>query len=323
MPQISVIVPVYKVEPYLRRCVDSILTQTLPDFELILVDDGSPDNCGKICDEYAELDNRVVVIHQENGGLSAARNAGLDIARGKYIGFVDSDDYIHPQMYEVLLDILQHYQADVVCCDFLRTTELEQQNKAQPERIYETTGYEVIEKYYEKYQAVQITTACNKLYKKEIFAGLRYETGRNCEDDLIAFPMYHKAKKVVFVDSVLYYYFQTPNSIMRGNRIAPVSELIALTYRVRFLRKKPFEKTRKELIKWICEQYIWQYGNVYLQWQEDAALVQEFKNLNKAMRGCVLEILGCSNIGKMQKLGIICMINELKIARKIFRTYLY
>ncbi|KAF3371822.1 glycosyl transferase family 2, partial [Enterococcus faecium] len=93
MCEISIIVPVYKVEKYLRKCVDSILAQTFTDFEVILVDDGSPDNSGKICDEYAEKDNRVRVIHKENGGLSSARNAGIDVARGKYLGFVDSDDY--------------------------------------------------------------------------------------------------------------------------------------------------------------------------------------------------------------------------------------
>lgn len=103
MPTLSIIVPVYKVEPYLHRCVDSILAQTFTDFELILVDDGSPDNCGAICDEYAAKDSRILVIHKENGGLSDARNAGLDIAKGEYIGFVDSDDYISPQMYHFQL----------------------------------------------------------------------------------------------------------------------------------------------------------------------------------------------------------------------------
>ncbi|OOL43593.1 glycosyl transferase family 2, partial [Enterococcus faecium] len=107
------IVPVYKVEKYLRKCVDSILAQTFTDFEVILVDDGSPDNSGKICDEYAEKDNRVRVIHKENGGLSSARNAGIDVARGKYLGFVDSDDYIDEDMYEILYENLKIHDADI------------------------------------------------------------------------------------------------------------------------------------------------------------------------------------------------------------------
>lgn len=102
LPLISVIVPVYKVEPYLHRCIDSIRNQTYTNLEIILVDDGSPDNCGRICDEYAQKDKRIFVIHQENGGLSAARNSGLDRCSGAYIGFVDSDDCIHPEMYERL-----------------------------------------------------------------------------------------------------------------------------------------------------------------------------------------------------------------------------
>lgn len=113
MCEISIIVPVYKVEPYLRKCVDSILAQTFTNFEVILVDDGSPDNSGKICDEYAIKDSRVRVIHKENGGLSSARNAGIDIARGKYLGFVDSDDYIAEDMYEVLYENLKFYDADI------------------------------------------------------------------------------------------------------------------------------------------------------------------------------------------------------------------
>ena len=99
-PKISVIVPVYKVEPYLRKCLDSIVNQTYRNLQIILVDDGSPDNCGKICDEYAARDRRIEVIHQENGGISAARNAGLNLADGDYIGWVDSDDWIEPEMYE-------------------------------------------------------------------------------------------------------------------------------------------------------------------------------------------------------------------------------
>ena len=121
MPTISVIVPVYKVEPYLRRCVDSILAQTYTDFELILVDDGSPDNCGAICDEYAEKDSRVRVIHQENRGVSAARNLGVREALGKYIAFVDSDDAIHPQMYELLVPVLDNTDYPFVHCAFHRS----------------------------------------------------------------------------------------------------------------------------------------------------------------------------------------------------------
>ena len=116
MPELSIIVPVYKVEKYLPKCIDSILAQTFRDFELILIDDGSPDNCGAICDDYAARDSRIKVIHQKNAGVSAARNAGLDIATGTYLGFVDSDDWIEPEMYAAMIATMQETQADVVAC---------------------------------------------------------------------------------------------------------------------------------------------------------------------------------------------------------------
>ena len=115
-PLLSIIVPVYNVEKYIERCIKSILNQSFTNFELILVDDGSPDNCGKICDEYKKKDSRIKVIHKKNGGLSDARNAGLNIATGKYIGFVDSDDIIHPQMYEKLFNCINKYNSDIVQC---------------------------------------------------------------------------------------------------------------------------------------------------------------------------------------------------------------
>ena len=124
MPIISVIVPIYNVEYYLYRCVDSVLAQTFTDFELILVDDGSPDNCGNICDEYAEKDNRIYVIHKKNGGLSDARNAGLDVAKGDYIIFVDSDDYIESDLLEKAVSVLKKHPEALVCYGILFENEL-------------------------------------------------------------------------------------------------------------------------------------------------------------------------------------------------------
>ena len=115
---ISIIIPVYKVEKYLEKCIQSVINQTYENLQIILVDDGSPDNCGKICVEYAKKDHRIEVIHKSNGGLSDARNKGLEIAKGEYIGFVDSDDYIESDMYEVLYNLLKQYNAYVKICNF-------------------------------------------------------------------------------------------------------------------------------------------------------------------------------------------------------------
>ena len=117
---ISIIVPIYNVEDYLKRCIDSILGQTYKNLEVILVDDGSPDKCGKICEEYKLIDSRIKVIHKKNGGLSSARNNGLDIATGDFIGFVDSDDYIERNMYESLIEALNNNNADIATCGIIR-----------------------------------------------------------------------------------------------------------------------------------------------------------------------------------------------------------
>lgn len=119
-PKVSIIVPVYNVEKYLNRCMESLLNQTLKDIEIVLVDDGSPDNCPQMCDEYAKRDNRVKVVHKENAGLGYARNSGLEIATGEYVAFVDSDDYVEPDMYERLYEASQHYNVQMVLCGFDR-----------------------------------------------------------------------------------------------------------------------------------------------------------------------------------------------------------
>ena len=147
-PLLSIIVPVYNVENYLQKCIDSILAQTLTDFELILVDDGSPDGCPALCDAAAAKDARVRVIHQKNGGLSAARNAGLDVARGAWIGFVDSDDYIAPEMYEKLYRAVQSTGADLALCDYAKVDEAGvpcvQTHAAVPQKSL--TGRELLQK---------------------------------------------------------------------------------------------------------------------------------------------------------------------------------
>lgn len=211
MPIISIVVPVYKVEQYLNKCIDSILAQTFADFELILVDDGSPDKCGEICDDYAKHDSRVVVIHKQNGGLSDARNAGIDIARGAYIGFVDSDDYIAPDMYETLYRDIQNEQADMSVCGVY---------KVRGEKIipfFCSNDYFVVDgkKAFEVVMQMKIAsiTVWNKLYRINLFDDLRYPVGRLSEDVFIIADLLFKANKVVFHIVPQYYYRIQPNSI--------------------------------------------------------------------------------------------------------------
>lgn len=214
---ISVIVPIYQVEGYLRRCIDSICGQTYPRLEIILVDDGSPDGCGAICDEYAARDSRVKVIHKNNGGLSDARNAGLDAARGQYIGFVDGDDYIKPEMYGTMLDRLKSARADLAVCAFLVVDErgnvLADQQLAAPDRDMLLTREEAFEQLMGK-NLVSFATAPNRLYRRGLFSELRFPKGRLHEDEFTAHSIYWQCERVSFLREPLYCYVQHSGSIM-------------------------------------------------------------------------------------------------------------
>ena len=209
--EISVIVPVYKVEKYIHRCVDSILNQTFRDFELILVDDGSPDNCGAVCDEYAAKDSRVKVIHQENGGLSAARNAGLDIAQGKYIMFCDSDDYVAPEWCEQMrLQMRDDVEAFVVC-NIWRVF-----NDSEKTRCTEETENAEVD-YFAIYRRGLSAYVWNKIYRADILRryNLRFDEACSFAED-VGFNVRYcmLCKRCIYIAAPLYYYVDTPNSIM-------------------------------------------------------------------------------------------------------------
>ena len=215
-PLLSIIVPVYKVENYLPKCIDSILAQTFTDFELILVEDGSPDDCPALCDATAEKDARVRVIHQKNGGLSAARNAGLDAARGAWIGFVDSDDYIAPEMYEVLYKAVQSTGADLALCDY---AEVDEAGTPCPQMHVSLSGGELTgQELLKRASGLMVQLAWNKLYRRAIFTQLRYPEGKLNEDLFLIPEVCLQIQKAVVVPKALYYYVQRGGSIMSGNK---------------------------------------------------------------------------------------------------------
>lgn len=164
---LSVIVPVYKVEPYLRRCVDSIRNQTYKNLQIVLVDDGSPDGCGAICDEYTKVDDRIIAVHQENEGLSGARNNGLLFAKGKYIAFVDSDDWLHPRMYETLVHLIETHQLDMARCAVF-SSDGQSKNPILPRDIHTvnrlSTGAHVFEMYFTEFLCKVVW---NAVYRRE------------------------------------------------------------------------------------------------------------------------------------------------------------
>lgn len=209
---ISVIIPVYRVEEYIRKCLDSIVSQTYQELEIILVDDGSPDNCGMICDEYAERDNRVKVIHKSNGGLSSARNAALDVIKGNWVICVDSDDYVHPDMIRRLHEVAVCNSAQISICAHYE----ERGDKLLiTQRVYDDIRIwdkkTALEKLVEDNDIKSY--AWGKLYKAELFDGVRYPDGRNYEDIATTYFLFDKADKIVKIPDYLYYYLIRKDSI--------------------------------------------------------------------------------------------------------------
>ena len=214
---ISVIVPVYKVEKYLARCVDSIIAQTYENLEIILVDDGSPDNCGKLCDEYAQKDARIRVLHKENGGLSDARNYGTEISSGAYITFVDSDDYIAPNYVEYLYRLLVENDADISCCCNVRTGEdsVEFGVDDTMQRVQVLSGKESCRGLLGDLH-VTLVTAWAKLYKSRLVRKYPFPKGRKHEDEATTCKYYYEAQKVAVGNAQLYAYYQNPEGIMNS-----------------------------------------------------------------------------------------------------------
>ena len=234
MDLISVIVPVYKVETYLDRCVQSIVNQTYPNLEIILVDDGSPDNCPAMCDTWAEKDSRIKVIHKENGGLSDARNAGMTIASGEWIAFVDSDDWIHTGFMENLLQAARKTESDIAACD-VQITSGDASSPAEKEHSLRICGPEeaigdILEG--KGFRAV----AWNKLYKRTLLLHERYPVGRHHEDEFFTYRILAKADRLVYLDMPMYYYFQRPGSIMNSFSIKRLDALDAYLERIEFLK---------------------------------------------------------------------------------------
>ena len=262
MPEISIIIPVYNVEKYLENCIQSILNQTFKNFELILVDDGSTDKSGEICDKYEKIDSRIKVIHKNNGGLSSARNAGLDIASGKYIGFVDSDDSIHSRMYEILYDLIKKHKVDISCCNYKYTysTCNEYNSDIESTDFIEMNNIQAINNLYDKEIGVSLVVAWNKLYSKHLFDDIRYEVGRIHEDEFIAHRILYKCKKIAYTNNELYYYLQREGSIMSQiSYKRKVDKLLAQSDRMKFCR----EIGLTNICDSISKDYEYSFFNLY------------------------------------------------------------
>lgn len=256
MAEICVIVPVYNVELYLHRCVDSILNQTFTNFELILIDDGSPDSCPIICDEYAKKDPRVKVIHQQNGGLSSARNTGIDWcinnSKCNWLTFIDSDDWIHPEMLNTLYVAVNKNNTAVSVCRGILTSDekIEEEKINLPELLLTEDAY-INEPY--------SMTAWGKLYRKDCFKNRRYPVGKIHEDEYITYQVLFEHKNISVVKNNLYYYFYNNDGIIKSAwNIKKLAAVEAFEAQLEFFKKNNFKKA----LKFTMEKYI---GNLAYQ----------------------------------------------------------
>ena len=251
MPKISIIVPVYKVEPYLRRCIDSILAQTFADFELILVDDGNPDRCGIICDEYKEKDARIYVIHQMNGGLSAARNAGIDWAfdnsNSEWLTFIDSDDWVHPKYLEFLYAAVVENNVKISMCPLIETDKYYIDEDDIGCSSKEVTAGEA---YILNTRTISAYAVGRLFHKAGCFSNIRFPVGRLWEDLATIYKILWSAKSIALVDRPLYYYFRNSEGIVHSAWCPKkLDELLAYEEQIPFFEGKNENEIYQRLIK--------------------------------------------------------------------------
>ena len=260
MELISVIVPVYKVEDCLDKCVQSIVSQTYPVLEIILVDDGSPDRCGELCDQWAKKDSRIRVIHKENGGLSDARNAGMQIATGSLISFIDSDDWIDPDFLQTLLSAMQREQAQVAEC----AVELVNEN-GEVLRCRKAAEVSCVDKLEALHRLILeeglYQTVWNKLYRREVLEGLFFEKGKYHEDDFWTYRVLDRIQRLAVVDRPMYHYLQRGNSIMGlGYSLKRLDGLDARMGRMEYLSK--YSQLRNLTRQQLMLDYLWHLQSI-------------------------------------------------------------
>ena len=281
MACVTVIVPVYNVEPYIKRCVDSILSQTFEDFEIVLIDDGSTDKSGTICEEYAKKDARIIAIHQNNQGLSAARNSGInwavDNSNSKWISFVDSDDWVHIKYLENLYKAVFDTGLSVAVCDYIRSNGEEividdsklNVRTIKPEDLY-CANY------------VRFITAWGKIYKKSDFKNLRYPLGKIHEDEFITWKLMLKHSEIAAVEQFLYAYYVNDTGIIRSKwSINRLSALDAFEERLIWFSKNPkYSEAHSDLHK----KYLWHILYAVKQLKQTPERKKELSEVNRKLR---------------------------------------
>lgn len=296
---ISVVVPIYNVEKYLPRCVESLLAQTYQKLEIILVDDGATDASPAICDEYAKKDARIKVIHKENGGLSDARNAGTVASNGKYIGFVDSDDFLLPDMYEKLVAALEENEADIAVCNYCYVdeagVEIKERNQNLPIQDKVITGKEAIKNLVGPEYAYWVT-AWNRLYRSDIAKSVPFPKGKIHEDEFTAHLFYEKAERVVGVSKAAYQYVVRENSIMTkkyGTR--NLDYIDALAGRILYCVEHGMSEEAAAFTRWMQQYLVKVYNRLD---KKDSAMMVRYKECWKLYENISAKVSKVCGLGK-------------------------
>ena len=280
---ISIIVPVFQVERYLKRCIDSILDQSFTDFELILVDDGSPDNCGTICEQYSEKDNRIHVIHKENSGLSDARNVGINWAfensDSKWIAFIDSDDWVHCDYLKILFEAVKTTGCDISICGFVTT------NGVSPIIDEKTLSVEVVKS--EDYfcnNNVNAVVAWGKLYKKELFKSIRYPFGKLHEDEYTTYKLLFSVGVCAFINQPLYFYYKNSDGITKsGWSPRRLDSICALFERSSFFKKNNYNNAYIFSLKHTMSN-LWNHKIYIIETENDDYMKEYLPLIKKYMK---------------------------------------
>lgn len=312
--KISIIVPIYNVEKYLEQCIESILSQTYKTLEIILVDDGTKDSSGIICDEYAKKDSRIKVVHQKNMGLSGARNTGLKIATGEYISFIDSDDFVDNSTFEDMIFSLKKDNSDIVECGTIFCNEIGgyiNENTINDVRVYKDK-----EQIKELLTTGSITTTSwGKLYKRKLFKNFEFPLGKYHEDTFTTYKLLHFSKKTTVLNKGFYHYRQVNGSIMNSSfKLKHLDSIEATLERSKFI-----EKNYPEYKKYDYANIVYSCCKVY-----ERILLSDFydkkiiKNLQNLIRKYLIYFLIYSKSKKSTKLfSVVCFVN-MGLCKKIY-----
>ena len=285
MPKISVIVPVYNVEKYLARCIDSILDQSFADFEVILVDDGSPDKSGEICEYYKAQDNRIVVIHQNNEGQASARNRALDIAKGEYISFIDSDDYVHPDMFSTLIRIITESKSDLVLFGYTKGIEEKVYWERNEQIDYQTWNGKAFLNDCILNDKNGCWILCDKLFNRKCFKGISLPVGRIFEDNAVVYKILYNATRIATTESVLYYYYQNEKSTTNQAFSEKKADwLIVLEEMIEFFENNHDTEVCVHLVKRYFDESVWIYKTIVDKFPNSKRIDYIKKQLKKHYR---------------------------------------